>query len=1850
MSGYGKDPFGFGPYGSIGGVIAPSPYPPLLGGYGGMSYGFGPYGSLGGYGVPLVPITSGYGGCAYGLGPYGCIDSLEGPPEVVSAVSITGYIIEIFFSHEMSPDADLFDPTSYTLIDLVGAAPVTVLSVEEGVPGAWGPTSVLIHHTGTTLGGFYRIVVDGPRDIGGTAIAAYAPLNQAELLTKGEPPPFTITPISGNELLYEFAYDMLTEAEFTPGILQLDAYGYTSEYPVNLVPVATEHPYLGDLKNVKVDVLGMTSTLYSGIVSPATAIEFDGSYLPSTATGFTAQSVGNGTTTQGVGEILMDVSVGFSYGWRFIDTSGKVVPSSSYRCDFTFDVSTATIAPPLTNIDFALLLVNDGAVQVSLTLKRVAGVDTLDISSGAFFASGNIDWSSGSTTISLVRNQKADSYAVVVNGEPFVAALTGAFTGFPSIPNGCQVLLNPTGTYSIQGFPLQDVLITSTQTVFSAAWNFLHNQNASFVGDATNTNLFALTECGPLVKGWGDATPATKQDVAIYVNGVAVEVLKVNPYVGKIFPVIPIPLMPPGFMEVQLDYIWFPSPVVAFAGLNTEGLVLNQVHNKPSCNNRVPGTGWSSGVLLPGGGGSSPVGYRFPMTVVLAPRMTRKPLLRSPRFVGFQKSYTAALNSPTTLLLNRDPHRTSLPPESAMPDGEVVFYDGQVDPQSSTPAWTLVGSNSQGFIQVGDANIVEVPAPEGTFAIVDQSSGSYNVGTPAFYWRPLDASFPSTILQVSRFFVDLAAVDEDGLTIFSPDGVFTGVAFGAHTNNHLYVVGALLINEVQHIGMLTTPAFPEQQGSWSLAYSVPLQILSPTTFQVSTELLPEFLQGDLLCDIAFRFQIFTAPQEGIYTVLAVKHLGNGTSVVTIDAANPFPGSPQAWGGAYFTGVFESKWDGGDTASPTTYRLIIKNDIKTTPKGEAELFIGGKLRGRALRLEGAPLFAIPPDGVLLFPTGDTGEVFFGSISRRATSRSLWSFSHYGIEPAMTTIYFRGIVAAAEMNTLPENDPNNIWFLTQEFGSRIIDSTADNLLLKSTSSVTGMLVDQTVFAVDSSGIFLTEDQLIQLNPDLTLGYARIEPFLTRYLAIDLDSTFQVESGVLGAGDLEFNIQDGLRQVTLATILYEETVSERQLLFMENVSLSGLLLPEIQQWVKAGELTEARVEGQRLEFTQNVGETLIYSIELVASGVTPQSESRIIEARFQVDSLTTTDVNGDTGILFGADVGPPLSSRGVGLQLRDLATPQVFLFSISSGAEVFAVDFDWTAGEIHTYRLICDVSTNTVSLVIDDDFKGVTDLTNFDLSVTATQSVIGFTNNLTETQVTWWDYSTIVLPPDSAKRTLGVWLGGDKDDINNWELPRTDALAVANSDLTAVIEEMDWRSRIRVRIHRDPAWGVTILRPDLPPPPYFTGDFGPQFTQPSAGWINVEYRNLPDADTTKTLGFVTFGALDNRSITQQRIDEVRYRIYKYASEDIIMPGHMVLNQYNVLTSGEFTTDVTVETLELLSLNQTQIRISDAHVYADRVFNVQWVNDNGDTVTYFPGSYTFDKDTQILTLTTLLFLGLNPMLDDPRLADPNVDWPNLDFNTPVPSAPTPLDDSDSPGPPTEPESLRFTVTVNFAPAKPLTTTYICSQPLLDGVTLINEGTPYYTKSQVGKDSINLAFGSRINDPTDTLNNDPDFILNDPFKYLEPVADPEVIYENISFCEVSEGDTCFLSPFCDDNLPGCPGSLNPDGALGGIGNGVMLVEFSGLAFTETEPITFTDGPTGPFGDLLGSDFLEASGGDAPLGGYLQDAILFTPIGPDSPPTQSLNGTVGWSVFGQLYDTVTKTTTILYFGTETPAL
>jgi hypothetical protein len=123
-------------------------------------------------------MSNGYGKSPYGGSPYGTRSPFPAPPlpidvvspTVLGAGSLDGFRIEVLFSEEMRVNADLTATSSYTVVSLLGGAPVTVLSVVVGTLGVLGATSVIFTHSGSTLGAEYRVTVVGPVDLAGNTV------------------------------------------------------------------------------------------------------------------------------------------------------------------------------------------------------------------------------------------------------------------------------------------------------------------------------------------------------------------------------------------------------------------------------------------------------------------------------------------------------------------------------------------------------------------------------------------------------------------------------------------------------------------------------------------------------------------------------------------------------------------------------------------------------------------------------------------------------------------------------------------------------------------------------------------------------------------------------------------------------------------------------------------------------------------------------------------------------------------------------------------------------------------------------------------------------------------------------------------------------------------------------------------------------------------------------------------------------------------------------------------------------------------------------------------------------------------------------------------------------------------------------------------------------------------------------------------------------------------------------------------------------------------------------------------------------------------------------------------------
>ena len=265
-------------------------------GYGGASYGLLPYGS-GAPPRPPTPPTGGYGGAPYGLSSYGSVDVY--PPRVTGAVSLDGFRVEVFFSEEMAGDAVLTAISSY-VFSATSGAPLVVAGVSLGLAGTFGYTSVIVSHSGSTLGGQYVVTVTGPTDLALNPIGP-PPTNSAAFLAKGDVT--SCTPLlpnldDGRSVALRFFnslggdQDLLTEAEFSPGVDDVSSYSVSTTYPVT--PSISSAVQQANPSIVVLDVHPMTSTTYTMLVGPSLSLDYVGKLLPDDDPTFTGVEIGTG--------------------------------------------------------------------------------------------------------------------------------------------------------------------------------------------------------------------------------------------------------------------------------------------------------------------------------------------------------------------------------------------------------------------------------------------------------------------------------------------------------------------------------------------------------------------------------------------------------------------------------------------------------------------------------------------------------------------------------------------------------------------------------------------------------------------------------------------------------------------------------------------------------------------------------------------------------------------------------------------------------------------------------------------------------------------------------------------------------------------------------------------------------------------------------------------------------------------------------------------------------------------------------------------------------------------------------------------------------------------------------------------------------------------------------------------------------------------------------------------------------------------------------------------------------------------------------------------------------------------
>lgn len=1099
-----------------------------------------------------------------------------------------------------------------------------------------------------------------------------------------------------------------------------------------------------------------------------------------------------------------------------------------------------------------------------------------------------------------------------------------------------------------------------------------------------------LTAQGPLIRR--DGTPATYRDVTVLYDGSPITVASVNPFTGTVTLASPVVGFVPGAHTVTIAYQWTSEPVFGFTGLNNLGLTLNR-WDMPGMHTAVSPT---SGGLY---GGFRTSRFRMGLGLGRFPRR-KAPVKIAHRYIAFERGYTASLNSPTTLRLNRAPGWVTLPYATADVSDTTISYSGAGAP---TTPWVAVGAVDG----------------SGTPYVLTKTST-----TEVAYWKQdLELPLSSTVSVAARLEVEPTALD----------GVFTGVGFGFHNNRRLFFAGALTVRNsvsgtsLNHLGILARPGNLSSADSWVIGPNAQGRIQGlpgSVVITVPSVSLPTlFAVGD-------RFQILTGNQTGVYTVEDIYQSG-GTATLVV--STPFPADPRLWGNRDVTMLFEAKWDAG----PCTWRIY----ANTRDNSMVVLFGGAS--GGTFSVGTTTLASPAYLGPDILPEG-SGRLLWGNISRQATATSTWTLLRGLATPYGPERNSRGTVVDATMTVDPEDGD---WYTLTPFG----DSEVQSGVL----SITGTPANESLGTV--------------------YGYGYTDPFLNGRRVTSFEGKVTVDRDTSGAGGAALRLRDTHREIRVGNLLYVTTGSTRSIYVNQTVSLVGSVGYVSQGWASVGSEEPAAVFNGPNILLSNTAQDWELSNTFESSVV----DRRFVEFRLSIQSGT---VGADSRI--GLSVATAFGFTPYLVTLDFLDGGVVALRSTVSSGVVSSWAIGWDDGVARTYRLEFDGAI-TLFLSVDGNYVGTVGLFSFLTTSSKGVSIQAIPDTVSTFSAT---LSSLCLGDgiDGAltlDRTFGIWLGGDPSDINQWAIPRSDGTSAPNSDATTAVPiPMDWRFECWVRVFADPTFGATIIRPDLPAPPGYVGDFATQSMNPSAGWVTVEYARLPSLGVTEKFGSASFGKLNPNSSSIQRWSDVRYRVFTNTSDDYRPPTRMTLNRRNLITSGDYLKDTTPEEVIVSSITTTRVSLRPCGIFADRVFSVLV-----DGSLLPPTGWSFDRTTQDLVLTT-----------------------------PLPSR-------------------SYPVSVVFAPGQPVSLVYLQSQPFDESQTILNEGTPPVPMSQVGTATVTTLSGDGGPVPAfpPAVPSDPDWFLRDPYLVRTFEDDENLRYERMSFLQIDDGGSRgFLTSLCDGGGP----------------------------------------------------------------------------------------------------------------------
>ena len=593
-------------------------------------------------------------------------------------------------------------------------------------------------------------------------------------------------------------------------------------------------------------------------------------------------------------------------------------------------------------------------------------------------------------------------------------------------------------------------------------------------------------------------------DIVVRVNGSPVSVVAVFGMIGAVV----LPAKPSSIDTVSIDYDYIDNPPARFLRLNSPEFVLNQDKNNgivglPNHKYRA-----RSYLIDPGNtpdliSGSAP--YRSGW-----------------KYKAYEREYSATLNDPSKLLLNSPVKKIKYPVLQTFIEETTISYDPTTLPQDAKDPWKLEGAG-------------DIFLSNNLLTIVDSDLQNTVSSKPPFYTHTSDIVSASLVSAAYRVLV----------SDYQLDGVFTGVGFGLSDGYNVALVGFVqteatnltsaisLTNSIKanfnaHAIQPTVHGIDDSADQVIIVDAKDLQSLIILLNALKLKYNEHLNKADTH-HIANNVHKDVDASNIVYMVDA-SDLATAISLANLLRIN-FNSHRSSYGIHYSNDIynevflvkqigvltnkgaseFQDSWEASalDWAVLKTYRVY------RDPLGDVHVYTSGDV---------SPLISVaksqlPSISDLEGKFDPVQQIFFGSVSREATSVSSWGLIRANISPLDSNLLEDNKKVDFNGSVTPETDYVSPWITLGHGGTERV-MTGGGIQTDSTCSAVS---SEIVSMGASSGAFR--------------GYMRFEPMLapTTSCTIEFSASIDYHTFSLGNRSDGLFIDDGQQSVHFAFLYF-------------------------------------------------------------------------------------------------------------------------------------------------------------------------------------------------------------------------------------------------------------------------------------------------------------------------------------------------------------------------------------------------------------------------------------------------------------------------------------------------------------------------------------------------------------------------------------------------------------------------------------------------------------------------------------------------------------------------------------------